>query len=459
MKVTFIRPNMTPVRSSDAMEPLVFAILAGLTPPGVEVELFDERLEPIPYHHPTDLAAITVETYNARNAYQIAARFRARGVPVVMGGYHVTFLPEEALQFADAVLIGDAEGLWEEVVRDAQAGRLRRIYRQDRQPSLEGMQADRGIFRGKRYAPMGLVQYGRGCRFACDFCSIHAFYGTSLRQRPVREVAAEIEAIERKYVFLVDDNLFVNIPKAEELFRALVPLKIRWTCQISIDIARNARLMDLMQKSGCLTAVVGFESLDERNLGQMKKRWNLKDGDYATAVRQFHDRGIMIYASFIFGYDHDTVDSFKPALDFALQSKFCVANFNPLTPTPGAALYERLRAEGRLIWDRWWLAPEYRYGDATFHPRGMTADDLTAGCFRARQQFNRFGSIVRRALPPGPSARSPYHLALFAASNVISRREIRRKQGLRLGDETPLLPLPEIRLAPAPEAPLAPVLS
>jgi radical SAM superfamily enzyme YgiQ (UPF0313 family) len=443
VKITFIRPNMTAGRSSDAMEPLVFAILAGLTPPGVEKALVDERLEAIPYEKPTDLVAITVETYNARNAYQIAARFRAAGVPVVMGGYHVTFLPDEALRFADAVVVGDAEGVWEQVVRDARAGRLRRIYQHPRQPSLDGSKADRSIFRGKRYAPISLVQYGRGCRFACDFCSIHAFYGASLRQRPVREVAAEIEALDRTHIFLVDDNLFASVPKAEELFQTLIPLKIRWSCQVSIDIAQNERLMDLMQRSGCMTAVVGFESLDERNLAQMKKRWNVRHGDYATAIQKFHDRGIMIYGSFIFGYDHDTVDSFKAGVDFALRSKFYIANFNPLTPTPGTRLYDRLRAEGRLIWDRWWLAPDYRYGQATFHPRGMTADELTEGCFRARSDFYRYGSIVRRAFSPKTNSRTPYHLAFFLASNLISQREIRKKQGLPLGSDTPLSPVPD----------------
>src|SRR5262249_37191436 len=149
------------------------------------------------------------------------------------------------------------------------AGQLRRLYRQARQPTLDGLQLDRSIFRGKRYAPLGLVQYGRGCRFACDFCSIHAFYGTSLRQRPVAEVLAEVAALGCRHVFFVDDNLFVDVPRAVELFRALIPLRIRWSCQITIDVARHAQLLDLMEKSGCLTALVGFESLDPRNLQQM----------------------------------------------------------------------------------------------------------------------------------------------------------------------------------------------
>ncbi|MDQ4074757.1 MAG: radical SAM protein, partial [Chloroflexota bacterium] len=280
MKIAFIRPNIMDTRSATAMEPLAFAVLAGQTPPDVELELWDERVEEVPSEIEADLVAITVETFTARRAYQIASAVRRRGIPVVMGGYHVTFLPDEALQYTDAVVLGDAEGLWEEVVEDARRGGLKRRYQAQAQPSLAGVRFDRSIFRGKRYTPMAPVQYGRGCRFACEFCSIHAFYGFTLRQRPVREVVEEIEALGRRYILLVDDNLFVNVSQAEELFRALLPLNIQWACQVTVDVARNNQLMALMARSGCFAALVGFESLDEENLRQMKKRWSLKDGDY-----------------------------------------------------------------------------------------------------------------------------------------------------------------------------------
>lgn len=436
MKITFIRPNMTDMRSSDAMQPLVFSILAGLTPPQIEIVFFDERLEQIPFDEPTDLVAITVETFTARRAYQIAQRFRQQGVPVVMGGYHPTFAPEEALSYADAVVIGDAEDLWKKVVEDTQVGKLQGIYQQSGQPSLEGLRMDRSIFHGKRYVSVIPVQYGRGCRYACDFCSIHAFYGADLRQRPVSEFVAEIEALDRRHFFLVDDNIFVNIPKAEELFRSLIPLNIHWSCQVSIDIANNSQLLSLMEKSGCIAAVIGFESLNEDNLKQMKKKWNLRHGDYATSVRKFQDHGIMIYGSFVFGYDYDTVDSFDISVEFAFRSKFCLANFNPLTPTPGAKLYDRLAKEGRLIHDRWWLDPNYRYGHATFHPKGMTADELTAGCFRARREFNGYGSIFSRAFESKTNCRNLTRMGIYLAANFISRREILRKQGLHFGDKS-----------------------
>ncbi|MCK5646091.1 MAG: cobalamin-dependent protein, partial [Anaerolineales bacterium] len=203
MKITFIRPHITDVRSPTAMEPLVFAILAGLTPKDIELDFFDERVEPIPTDHDTDLIALTVDTYTARRAYQIATQYRTRGIPVVMGGHHPSFLPKEALVYADAVVIGDAEGVWAQLVRDAKQGRLQEIYKDTKQPSLEKLKFDRSIFNGKDYKLVVPVQYGRGCKYSCDFCSIHAFYGFHTRQRPVAEVVSEIEALNRKYFIFI----------------------------------------------------------------------------------------------------------------------------------------------------------------------------------------------------------------------------------------------------------------
>ena len=438
MKITFIRPNLRAMRSGDAMTPLCFAILKSLTPPDVETAFYDERLEPIPYDDPTDLAALTVETYTARRSYQIASEYRRRGVRVIMGGYHPTFLPSEALRFADAVVQGDAEGVWERVVADARRSKLERVYRQDGFPSLDESRPDRSLFEGKGYAPVALVQYGRGCKFNCEFCSIRAFYGPSLRQRPVRMVVEEVERLGRRHVFFVDDNLFVDVPRARALFEAMSPLRCSWSCQVSIDIARDPSLIRLMAQSGCAAALIGFESLDADNLKQMNKGWNLKCGGYAAAIKVFQDAGIMLYGTFILGYDRDTVDSFDRALEFAIRNRFFLANFNPLTPTPGADLFDRLKRENRLIHERWWLDPTYRYGEATFHPRGMTADDLTAGCYRARSEFNTYRSIFLRLLHRHTVLRSPRRVGIYLLSNVISRREIHAKQGISLGEPTPL---------------------
>ena len=433
MKITFIRPNLYDDRSSDAMEPLCFAILKSLTPDDVDVELFDERLEPLPFDIDTDLVAMTVETYTARRAYQVADRFRRRGIPVVMGGYHPTFLPDEALEHADAVVKGDAEGVWARVVSDARAGRLQRVYESLEFPALDGVQPDRSIFHGKSYSPIGLVQFSRGCRFNCTFCSIRAFYGNNLRQRPIEHVVEDIRRSGRRHIFLVDDNLFVDRDTAYALFEALVPLNISWSCQVSIDIARDEELVQLMRRSGCISALIGFESLNPSSLRQLKKQWNTKWQSYDDAIAVFRRAGIMLYGTFIFGCDNDTPDSFGETVAFALRNKFVLANFNPLTPTPGAPLYDELLAEGRLLHDRWWLDPEFGYGDATFEPRGMTAQELTEGCFAARRQFNTARSILSRMLDLRANGRSLFRAGVYLLANLKSRREIMRKQGRRLG--------------------------
>lgn len=431
MRVALIRPSLDGRRAHDAMEPLAFAALAARTPAGVALSLTDERIEALPARLDADLAAITVETYTARRAYQIADGLRAQGVPVVMGGYHPTFLPDEALGHADAVVIGDGEGVWERLLADAAAGRLQPTYTADALPDLAGVRFDRSVFAGKRYTRVVPVQYGRGCKYACDFCSIHAFYGSSVRQRPPEEVADEIRATGARFVMLVDDNLFVRPEQAAALFEALTPLKVAWGCQVSLDVTHDEALLDLMARSGCVAALVGFESLDADNLAQMRKRFNLVGPSYAESIRRLHARGIMVYGSFVFGYDHDGPDCFARTVRFALDEGLALVNFSALTPTPGTRLYSRLLAEGRLLYDAWWTDPAYRYGDAAYRPARMTPQELTDGCRAARRAFFSAGSVVRRAR--GPNARSPARLAVYLGANVVSRRALRSKLGRPLG--------------------------
>jgi radical SAM superfamily enzyme YgiQ (UPF0313 family) len=410
------------------MTPLVFAILKARTPAGIATTLIDERVEPW-RRVETDLVAMTVETFTARRAYEMAALYRRDGIPVVMGGHHPSMLPEEALLHADAVVVGDAEGAWEAVLADAAAGRLQRVYRS--KPGDGGPPVyDRSVFAGRRYAPLSLVQVGRGCRFNCDFCSIHAFYGTYRDQRDPADVVAELRTLPpRRLVFFVDDNLFESRESLERLLRALVPLRRRWCCQITIDVARDEALLDLMAESGCVLALVGFESLDRESLAQMRKKWNHVAGSYEEVVARFHRRGIMIYGTFVFGYDADTALSFDRAAEFARRQAFCIANFNPLTPMPGTALYDRLRREGRLLREKWWLDPAYRYGDPIFAPRSMSADELREGPMRARRRFYGWPSILSRAARGARLWREPFKLSTMLAGNWVSRREIFRKQG------------------------------
>lgn len=401
--------------------------------PGWEIAFYDEKAEALPFDDCPDLVALSVETFTARRAYAVADAYRQRGVPVVMGGYHPTFLPDEALEHADAVVIGDAEGAWERLLDDFSAGRLQPRYAGDRSAPLHDYRVDRSIFQGKRYAPLELVQYGRGCRFACDFCSIHSFYGTSVRVRPIDSLLREIETLPAKrLLFFVDDNLFSNEAELGLLLDAMRGLKRRWSCQISIDVARNPRLLDRLAEAGCRFTLIGFESLLPDNLKQMAKPWNRVAGSYLSVVRALHTRGIGIYGTFVFGYDSDTRDTIERTVDFAIESRLEIANFNALTPTPGSALYNRLRDEGRLLSPQWWLDPSYRYGDTIFSPRSMSAEDLAHGVFAARERFYSWSSIGRRVMS-GEVPFSPFRIGLTAIANTISRREIYKKQHRLLG--------------------------
>jgi radical SAM superfamily enzyme YgiQ (UPF0313 family) len=448
MKVAFVRPNIFDDRLTSAMEVLCFAILRGLTPPDIETVLYDERLEPIPFDEPTDLVAMTVETFTARRAYQIADKFRQRGIPVVMGGFHPSMMPEESSLFADAVVIGDAEGVWSEILADAKTGRLKPVYRSADFPSMAGMKIDRSIFAGKRYAPLALVQWCRGCRFNCSFCSIRAFYGASLRRRPIRDMVEEIERLDTRNILFVDDNVFFDTDSAKELMRALIPLNLNWCCQISIDVARDPELLELMRLSGCMSALIGFESLEPQNLKLMKKGWNLKWCDYETSIKRLQDAGVMIYGTFVLGWDHDMPDVFDRTVEFAIRHKFTLGGFNPLMPTPGTKMYDQLLSDGRLIHPKWWVDPAYRYGDAVFKPRKMTVEQFTDGCYRARSAFSSRRSIIRRGLDFRTALRSPYRLFAHSLANKILREEVHRKQLESLGSKTDPDPYQKIQAAP-----------
>jgi radical SAM superfamily enzyme YgiQ (UPF0313 family) len=425
------------------MEPLQLGVIAGLTPPDVEVVLCDDRMESIPYDEPTDLVAITVETYTARRAYEIGAEFRKRGVPVIMGGMHPTLLPEETADHADSVYIGDAEFLWAQVIEDARRRRVKPVYRAAVGKPQPGTLTRRDIFKDKGYLPISLMQFSRGCHYRCTFCAVSAYFNKTQFLRDVSETLEEIESQERKTVFFVDDNILSNHEAAKVLFRELIPLKIRWVSQASIDMTRDRELMDLMVKSGCVGNVVGFESLDPRNLRSMKKASNLVGtyDRYESQLKVIKDHGLQLWAAFTLGHDFETVETIERTLEFALENKFCFAAFNILVAYPNTPLYRTLEAEGRLLYGgKWWLHPEYRFNYACFKPTQMSPDELTEACFRARARFNSVGSIVRRAFDLKTNMRSFYRLGLYLAYNPLFRKEVFKKQGMKFGlaDESPI---------------------
>lgn len=440
MQVTLVKPTLGrladgPFVDEARMEPLQLGVIAALTPRGVDVRLLDDRIDRIDYDEPTDLVAITIETFTARRAYEIADEFRARRVPVVMGGMHATLVPDEVAEHADAVFTGDAETRWAEVVADARAGRLRPRYDAPPGPAQRGVIPRRDLFRGKGYLPLTLIQFGRGCRFRCEYCAVGEYFAHHQHVRPVDQVCAEIQSQPRRNLFFVDDNIVADPEAAKRLLRALVPLRVRWVSQASVDHTRDPELLDLFVESGCLGNVIGFESLDPDNLRQMHKGPNVVDFDrYREAVHRLRSHGLQTWAAFLLGYDHDTPDSILATGQWAIENRFTFAAFNVLMPYPATPLYRRLEAEGRLLYDgRWWLHPAYRFNHAAFRPARMSADELTAAAWACRRRFNSPRSIVHRALDPRTNLGSPFRFALYCLYNPLYRRESFKRQGLLLG--------------------------
>ncbi|MBI3970591.1 MAG: radical SAM protein [Chloroflexi bacterium] len=446
MKLTIIHPCVgrrlgEPYIRSWQMEPLAPAVLAGLTPPDVQMRFYDDRMERIPYDEPADLVALSVETYTAKRAYQIASEYRRRGVPVVMGGFHPTLVPDEVTDYAEAVVAGEAKGLWHHVIDDFRSGRLKRFYQQPQRPSLTGLRPDRSIFAGKRYLPIGLVEAGRGCHFRCEFCAIQSYFGSTQTRRPSGEIVDELRRMNKKLVFFVDDNITSNMDQAKEFFRALIPFKIRWVSQASINAAHDDEFLRLIRASGCQGLLIGFETLNPDNLKRMHKGFNTMKGGYETALANLRRHGIRLYVTFILGYDDDNGDTFRETLDFAMRHRFYMVAFNHLTPFPSTPLYERLARERRLLFDRWWLHPDYRYGMVPFVPRGMTPELVRRRCIEARAAFYSWPSIFKRSLDFQVNSNSFFMWTNFFVINSLMRKEVLQRRDYPLGDQAHTAPL------------------
>ncbi|MDH5656667.1 MAG: radical SAM protein, partial [Spirochaetia bacterium] len=284
----------------------------------------------------------------------------------------------------------------------------------------------------RKYLPLSLVQFSRGCRYRCDFCSIQNFYSRKNSQFLIENVIADVESAKNRWIFFVDDNILGDIKKLKEFLKELIPLKISWMTQISIDFADDEELMNLMTESGCRAVILGLETLNQKTIRQMKKNW-ARVGSYSERLKKIQSAGIMIYGSFVFGYDADRSDDISYTLEFALEQKMLLANFNMLQPYPGTSLYDRLKKEGRLMYEAWWLDENYRYGDVVFHPRGMSAEELSEGCRKARHAFHSYSSIAKRFFNFQSHLIHYRNAFLYAIVNYSSRQDVIKKEGMRLG--------------------------
>ncbi|WP_447980269.1 B12-binding domain-containing radical SAM protein [Candidatus Nitrospira bockiana] len=389
------------------------------------MDLVDEAVDDIDFDHPCDLVGLSIMTCYAPRAYEIAAEFRKRGKAVVLGGVHPTYCPEEALQHGDAIVCGEAEDLWPELIADFEAGAMKRLYKMESFPSLEHYKSPRvDLLSPDAYMTRQCSFTTRGCHFDCEFCSVSPFNGKTTRRRPVQEVIKELtqikqwirgELVERMandslwralvtglrirlgvedgtiFAF-VDDLHNSNRAYCKELWTALKPLNIKWGCQSTMFLGDDPDMVKLAAESGCVSVFVGMESLDEDCLEETNKPFN-RVQKFSDEIKMFHDHGIMVNPGIVFGFDHDDESVFERAVEFLVTNQVELAYFNVLTPLPGTALYERYKRTDR-IFDRDWA--HYDGKHVVFYPSRMTPEQLQDGFFWANHQFYSLPSIWRR---------------------------------------------------------------
>jgi len=376
---------------------LTLTTLAALTPPEIEVSITDENVEPIDFEEEVDLVGITGMVMHASRAYEIASRFRQRGIPVVMGGPHASSLPLEAKEHADAVVIGEAENVWAGLIQDLKEGCLKPYYKADSPCSMKGMPLPRlDLLRKRAYMTVNCVQTTRGCPHQCDFCHVTHFFGKTYRCRPVEEVIEEVRRLEGDFVVFVDDNIAGNRHYAKELFTQLKPLKKKWASQASMTFPRDPELLRLAAESGCVSLFFGIESLSPENLKEVNKGFN-RVYEFEEALKVVHDHDIMILAGFIFGLDHDDEGVFERTLRFCERNKVELPTFFVLTPLPGTPLYQKMESEGRLLHKDW---SKYNGATVVFKPKLMTEETLQRGFHWVCKEGYSWESIFKRVFHP-----------------------------------------------------------
>jgi radical SAM superfamily enzyme YgiQ (UPF0313 family) len=397
MRIELVSPA---AEESVRLTPLALATLAALIPPDMEVRFSDDQISPIDLHNGfpgADLVAISVLSKTANRAYEIADACRKKGIQVVLGGIHPTVLPEESATHADAVVIGEAELLWPRLLEDFRANRLQKYYRQKEWVDMNCSPAPRrAIFQphSRSYVPLDVVQTTRGCPFHCEFCTVNTIFGSPFRMRDIEKVIAEVQELKRWGILLADDNVIGNVPYFRKLFTALAPLKLRWIGEASLAGLDQEENLKILQRSGCKGLFIGFESLSPQLKTTGKTQNNPER--YGEVIRKLHDHGIIVYAAFMFGFDFDDPSIFERTVEFAIASKIMLAQFAMLTPYPGTRFYSRLKAEGRLLRDQWWLLPNQDSLAPHFRPLGMEPEQLREGWKWAWKEFYEFSSIWKR---------------------------------------------------------------
>ena len=391
--IPFLQKGLFSWNAKAYSPPLNLCMVAAYTPKEFQVSIRDECVEPVGYEKDVDLVGLTAYTNNALRAYEIADAFRQRGVTVVMGGVHASNLPEEALEHCDAVVIGEAEGAWQRLLSDFYSGRLARVYQNDQLVRLEGLPMPRrDLLAPDDYVTINTVQTARGCPHNCSFCSVTRFNGRSYRFRPIDEVIREIETLPSHNVFIIDDNIYSHRERTRKLLEAMVPLRIRWGSQCTISIVHDPEMLELAARSGCVGLGIGFESFSKESLQGALKGFNNPDR-FHRDIETIKHYGILIWGSFVLGFDEDDEESLEKTVEMARRSKLDFACFNFLTPLPRTMVYDQFEKEGRLTSKNW---AHYNMANLVFRPARVTTEVLEKMVKKAWLEFYSTKSVVHR---------------------------------------------------------------
>ena len=427
MKILLVSPVRDPHKFTNKgilIPQLALFILQGLTPKKHEVKIVEEEYMELDLDEECDVVAISCLTSNAYRGYRIADTFREKGKIVVMGGIHPSLLPDEALEHANAVVIGEAEGVWEKILDDIEIGNLQERYHEPNPDLDRYIPKDFSTLSKKRMYNLVPLQTSRGCPYNCDFCCVTNIFGKKIKLIPVKHIVRDIvESGARNFIFL-DDNIIGNKKYARELFTALIPLKVRWIGQSSISFARNIDIMELAKKSGCKGLFIGLESVLETNIHKYNKLKSLEDTK--QSIKKILKMGILIQASVIFGFDEDTHETFRETIKFLIKNRISLASINALTPYPGTRIFEQFKEKERLLHEKW---EYYDHHTVVFQPKNMTALELQIAEIKAKSDFSKIFSIAVRIL--GNLRMPVYYLAanLGYRKLAIAESRIMRKSG------------------------------
>lgn len=397
MKLKLIAPKCGVGQATNLYPPYVLGTLAGLTPADINVVIEDQNVQDINYEEPVDIVGITVIVHTAYNAFQIADEYRKRGVFVFMGGVFVEACPEECLKHADSVILCEVEQIWGDILQDYISGKYKKRYELSERPEIKGLPLPRhDLLQNSKYLTNNLVMISKGCLNRCQFCTGGVHWKGQVKTRDINDIITEIKSLnpDEPYIFL-DDNLIWNPEFAKEVFRALIPLKIQWICSgACVDSVEDLELVQLAKDSGCLAMLLGFETVDEKTLKASSKGFNKVENYYKT-VENFHDVGIAVQGSFIFGLDGDTSDTIKNTVQFIKDAKLDMLTLNMLYPYPGTPFRKKLEREGRLIKDdKEW--EHFKYNRLMFIPQNMTTEELEDGFKWATMELGSASECAKR---------------------------------------------------------------